>query len=77
MSKPEPLKGKMEEDDFGGRFSNGLKFRPEDIRSAVEYHRELERLIEEATNLHYITVEEYVYWHNVLIYEEAFEDVMK
>ena len=73
--KPSPLKGKKW--NFNIDNSDSGAFDYEDIRSAVEYHREINKLVGEAYRDNAITTDEFLYWIGTLSYEEAFEDVMK
>ena len=54
-----------------------LCIHPDNIRSAVEYFKAIQNLPLLALCDHKITTEEFNYWMETLIYEEAFEDVMK
>ncbi len=74
--KPEPLKGKISDCPCG--YTGCTKIATvKVIRSAVEWLKELEILLEEAVIRAYITRPEWEYWQETLKYEEAFEDVMK
>jgi hypothetical protein len=77
--KPDPMKGKVFEQyhlSWSKRYTIKLA-KAEDIRSAVEWLKELHGLITDAIVEGHITVYEGLYWEETLKYEEAFEDVME
>ncbi len=82
MSKPQPLKGKIEKLEFWiGKPKNSVEFAfKHDIRSAVEWLKnELEELFELAGVIQGIDKKNVKNTHNLIKQSiwEAFEDVMK